>query len=82
VQLRAISGTDAFNSHRLYQHPVNAAGEGRHRLSKDKITQLAQTWEQRGWLTAPADATSPRYVTPTLSRLLDESWWEAEAGAV
>jgi len=74
VALEEFEGT--FNINRLYRHPTNAAGKGRHRPSKDKITQLAQVWKQRGWLTAPTD------VTPTLSRLLDETGWKTEIGAV
>lgn len=38
-------------------------------ISKRRIAKLAQTWEQRQWLTRPSSVTSPRYVTPELLRL-------------
>jgi hypothetical protein len=39
-------------------------------ISKRQLTKLAQQWEIRGWLTPPADAVSPRYVTGELLDLL------------
>ena len=45
------------------------AQQGSH-ISKRQLTKLAQQWEQRGWLTPPADAVSPRYVTDELLALL------------
>ena len=39
-------------------------------ISKRQLTKLAKQWEIRGWLTPPADAVSPRYVTGELLDLL------------
>jgi hypothetical protein len=41
----------------------------RGRLSYRKLKELAQSWESRGWLTKPADAVSPRRLTPELLSL-------------
>jgi hypothetical protein len=38
-------------------------------ISRRQIVKLAQKWELRGWLTAPAHATDPRRVTPELASL-------------
>jgi hypothetical protein len=68
VALEELEG--AFNINRLYHHPVNQNGGGGYRISKRALTSLAQTWEQRGWLTSSNDVTSPRYVTATLRALV------------
>ena len=39
-------------------------------ISKRRLARLAKQWEVRGWLTPPADAVSPRYVTDELLALL------------
>ena len=49
---------DAFIIGKLY--------EGVDGISKRRLTKLAQAWEQRGWLTAPAHAADPRRVTDEL----------------
>jgi S-DNA-T family DNA segregation ATPase FtsK/SpoIIIE len=60
-----------FNIGRLYRHPNNyVEAEQRHRVSKRKISRWGKQWEQRGWLTEPAHATAPRYMTPKLRALL------------
>jgi DNA segregation ATPase FtsK/SpoIIIE-like protein len=38
-------------------------------ISRWKIQQTGKSFEQRGWLTKPADAASPRMVKPELARL-------------
>lgn len=38
-------------------------------MRRHRIAELAKTWEGRGWLTAPADAVSPRLITDTLRTL-------------
>jgi len=38
-------------------------------ISKRQLTKLAQRWEMRGWLTAPAHATDARKVTDELAAL-------------
>ncbi len=42
----------------------------RGRISKRRLTSLAQQWEQRGWLTTLAHATDPRRVTDELLALI------------
>lgn len=68
--------TDA--ERQLVIHAVEALGGAFkiHALAEDladwsewKVRKLAQAWERQGWLTPPADAVSPRYVTPELARL-------------
>jgi energy-coupling factor transporter ATP-binding protein EcfA2 len=39
------------------------------RISKRQLTALAQRWELRGWLTAPASRSEPRKVTDELAGL-------------
>lgn len=39
------------------------------KVSRWKVRTLAEAWEQRGWLTQPADAVSARKVTPELMKL-------------
>jgi hypothetical protein len=58
-----------FTIQRLYKHPRNQTPDG-YRVSKHRLTQLAQRWERRGWLTHPPDAVTPRRVTETLIALL------------
>lgn len=41
----------------------------RGRISYRKLKDLARAWESRGWLTHPADAVSPRRLTPELLTL-------------
>jgi len=53
----------AFTINRMYERFTD-------RISKRQLTALGQRWERRGWLTSPADAVSPRYVTDELSTLL------------
>jgi hypothetical protein len=53
----------AFTIGQLYEQFAGA-------ISKRQLTKLAQQWETRGWLTPPADAVSPRYVTDELLTLL------------
>ncbi|MBN1955855.1 MAG: DNA translocase FtsK [Anaerolineae bacterium] len=48
-------------------NPLYEAFQGR--ISRRQIVNLAQRWEMRGWLTAPAHATDPRRVTPELEAL-------------
>lgn len=49
---------------------LKALGEfGAGRISYRKLKDLARAWESRGWLTKPADAVSPRMMTPELLRL-------------
>ena len=54
----------AFIIGRLY---AQFAGQ----VSKRALTKLAQRWEMRNWLTAPAHATDPRRVTDELLALCD-----------
>jgi len=42
-------------------------------ISKRRLATLAQQWQARGWLTAPAHATDPRRVTPELLSLCPPS---------
>ncbi len=42
-------------------------------MRRHRIAELAKTWEGRGWLTAPADAVSPRLITDTLRTLANPS---------
>jgi len=53
----------AFIINRLYE-----AHQGD--ISKRALTNLAQKWEQRGWLTPPAHAADPRHVTDNLLTLI------------
>ena len=69
VRLATDEFDGAFPINQLYQHPRNCNGE-RARVSKYRISQLAQKWEKRGWLTEPPDAASPRQVTDTLVNML------------
>ncbi len=58
--VEALDG--AFIINRLYEARVSG-------ISKRALTELAQQWEMRGWLTAPAHATDPRRVTDELAAL-------------
>jgi len=49
---------------RFIVNKLAAAMQGR--ASHHTIRTLAQAWERRGWLTAPADATDSRQVTAQL----------------
>ena len=51
----------------------------RGRISKRKLTTLAQVWERRGWLTAPQHRADPRRVT---EKLLKEAGRGVEAAEV
>ena len=42
-------------------------------LPQNKLTKLAKLWEERGWLSEPVSATSPRRVTPALLELARRS---------
>jgi hypothetical protein len=42
-------------------------------ISRRQIVALAQRWERRSWLTAPAHATDPRRVTPELVALVQDA---------
>lgn len=37
-------------------------------IKRHRIAEIAKVWVSRGWLTAPADAVSPRLLTDTLRR--------------
>jgi len=52
----------AFIINRLYETHKG-------RISKRQLTGLAQRWELRGWLTAPASRSEPRKVTDELAGL-------------
>jgi hypothetical protein len=54
----------AFIINRLYD-----AFKGQ--ISRRQLLKLGQAWEQRGWLTEPEDAASPRFVTGELVGLCD-----------
>ena len=58
--VRELDG--AFKINQLYQ-----AHKGQ--ISQRRLTALAQTWEERGWLTEPRHATDPRRVTDELLTL-------------
>ena len=68
VQLAIEEFDRAFPINQLYHHPRNQNSD-KARISKYRISQLAQKWEKRGWLTEPSDAASPRQVTDTLISL-------------
>jgi hypothetical protein len=57
----------AMNGGRFTVGDLATAFQGR--MSRRKIAELAQRWEQRGWLTIPANAVDARRVTPQLSDL-------------
>ena len=69
VRLATEEFGGAFPINQIYQHPRNQNGTDT-RVSKYHISQLAQKWEKRGWLTKPPDAASPRQVTDTLVNML------------
>lgn len=64
---------------RLVQYAVEELGRAfsigrlfeafRGEISKPDLSVLAQTWEQRGWLSAPAHQGAPRQVMPALREL-------------
>jgi len=53
------------------------------KISKRRLTRLAQRWEMRGWLTTPAHATDARKVTDELATLAGVSLpygWDGQNG--